>query len=306
MSLKSVSLVFDFRTSGRSIFELLDVLWSGDAIGAGTSKIKLDKGHLADLNDYVHGRLTEYVNNIDIKMKDIRTSVERENNNFSQHVNETKDHFKKVIKLNELEGWIHNISNLIRTKIESKADELKGNLRTLRDQDNILDLVGADHIINSIIDFIDKITDKISKFIKYGDDFMEAAFDIVSNTIVKMFVNLSEGFEDGVREEVLAHLNVVIPNIQIIKNQVTNFGDGINDILTQMTHLDDNVMVNNVPINKNATKQTSKPLAESKNLLLNLEIRNKVMESGLATLASNINLFISTRNTKNHCAHFYS
>ena len=32
-----------------------------------------------------------------------------------------------------------------------------------------------------------------------------------------MFVNLSEGFEDGVREEVLAHLNVVIPNIQIIK-----------------------------------------------------------------------------------------
>ncbi|MET1374801.1 hypothetical protein ABUR95_15685, partial [Staphylococcus aureus] len=105
--------------------------WSGDAIGAGTSKIKLDKGHLADLNDYVHGRLTEYVNNIDIKMKDIRTSVERENNNFSQHVNETKDHFKKVIKLNELEGWIHNISNLIRTKIESKADELKGNLRTL-------------------------------------------------------------------------------------------------------------------------------------------------------------------------------
>lgn len=70
-------------------------VWSGDAIGAGTSKIKLDKGHLADLNDYVHGRLTEYVNNIDIKMKDIRTSVERENNNFSQHVNETKDHFKK-------------------------------------------------------------------------------------------------------------------------------------------------------------------------------------------------------------------
>ena len=70
---------------------------------------------------------------------------------------------------------IHNISNLIRTKIESKADELKGNLRTLRDQDNILDLVGADHIINSIIDFIDKITDKISKFIKYGDDFIEAA-----------------------------------------------------------------------------------------------------------------------------------
>lgn len=65
-----------------------------------------------------------------------------------------------------------------------------------------------------------------------------------------MFVNLSEGFEDGVREEVLAHLNVVIPNIQIIKNQVTHFGDGINDILTQMTHLDDNVMVNNVPINK--------------------------------------------------------
>lgn len=121
---------------------------------------------------------------------------------------------------------------------------------------------------------------------------MEAAFDIVSNTIVKMFVNLSEGFEDGVREEVLAHLNVVIPNIQIIKNQVTNFGDGINDILTQMTHLDDNVMVNNVPINKNATKQTSKPLAESKNLLLNLEIRNKVMESGLATLASNINLLL--------------
>lgn len=267
-------------------------VWSGDAIGAGTSKIKLDKGHLADLNDYVHGRLTEYVNNIDIKMKDIRTSVERENNNFSQHVNETKDHFKKVIKLNELEGWIHNISNLIRTKIESKADELKGNLRTLRDQDNILDLVGADHIINSIIDFIDKITDKISKFIKYGDDFIEAAFDIISNTIVKMFVNLSEGFEDGVREEVLAHLNVVIPNIQIIKNQVTNFGDGINDILTQMTHLDDNVMVNNVPINKNATKQTSKPLAESKNLLLNLEIRNKVMESGLATLASNINLLL--------------
>ncbi|RXS41742.1 hypothetical protein ER615_14475, partial [Streptococcus pyogenes] len=84
----------------------------------------------------------------------------------------------------------------------------------------------------------------------------------------------------------------VIPNIQIIKNQVTNFGDGINDILTQMTHLDDNVMVNNVPINKNATKQTSKPLAESKNLLLNLEIRNKVMESGLATLASNINLLL--------------
>ena len=107
-----------------------------------------------------------------------------------------------------------------------------------------------------------------------------------------MFVNLSEGFEDGVREEVLAHLNVVIPNIQIIKNQVTHFGDGINDILTQMTHLDDNVMVNNVPINKNATKQTSKPLAESKNLLLNLEIRNKVMESGLATLASNINLLL--------------
>ncbi len=121
---------------------------------------------------------------------------------------------------------------------------------------------------------------------------MEAAFDIVSNTIVKMFVNLSEGFEDGVREEVLAHLNVVIPNIQIIKNQVTNFGDGINDILTQMTHLDDNVMVNNVPINKNATKQTSKPLAESKNLLLNLEIRNKVMESGLATLASSINILL--------------
>lgn len=267
-------------------------VWSGDAIGAGTSKIKLDKGHLADLNDYVHGRLTEYVNNIDIKMKDIRTSVERENNNFSQHVNETKDHFKKVIKLNELEGWIHNISNLIRTKIESKADELKGDLRTLRDQDNILDLVGADHIINSIIDFIDKITDKISKFIKYGDDFMEAAFDIVSNTIVKMFVNLSEGFEDGVREEVLAHLNVVIPNIQIIKSQVTNFGDGINDILTQMTHLDDNVMVNNVPINKNATKQTSKPLAESKNLLLNLEIRNKVMEAGLASLASSINILL--------------
>ncbi|MEK1786508.1 hypothetical protein WMH48_10700 [Staphylococcus aureus] len=194
-------------------------------------------------------------------MKDIRTSVERENNNFSQHVNETKDHFKKVIKLNELEGWIHNISNLIRTKIESKADELKGDLRTLRDQDNILDLVGADHIINSIIDFIDKITDKISKFIKYGDDFMEAAFDIVSNTIVKMFVNLSEGFEDGVREEVLAHL-------------------------------DDNVMVNNVPINKNATKQTSKPLAESKNLLLNLEIRNKVMEAGLASLASSINILL--------------
>lgn len=267
-------------------------VWSGDAIGAGTSKIKLDKRHLADLNDYVHGRLTEYVNNIDLKMKDIRTSVERENNNFSQHVNETKDYFKKVIKLNELEGWIHNISNLIRTKIESKADELKGNLRTLRDQDNILDLVGADHIINSIINFIDKITDKISKFIKYGEDFMEAAFDIVSNTIVKMFVNLSEGFEDGVREEVLAHLNVVIPNIQIIKNQVTHFGDGINDILTQMTHLDDNVMVNNGPINKNATKQTSKPLAESKNLLLNLEIRNKVMESGLGTLASNINLLI--------------
>ncbi|MCS4611779.1 hypothetical protein L2V02_13555, partial [Staphylococcus aureus] len=205
-------------------------------------------------------------------------------------VNETKDHFKKVIKLNELEGWIHNISNLIRTKIESKADELKGDLRTLRDQDNILDLVGADHIINSIIDFIDKITDKISKFIKYGDDFMEAAFDIVSNTIVKMFVNLSEGFEDGVREEVLAHLNVVRPNIQIIKSQVTNFGDGINDILTQMTHLDDNVMVNNVPINKNATKQTSKPLAESKNLLLNLEIRNKVMEAGLASLASSRNI----------------
>ncbi|MBE5665843.1 hypothetical protein HUZ99_06470 [Staphylococcus sp. SS87] len=267
-------------------------VWSGDAIGAGTSKIKLDKGHLADLYDYVHGRLTEYVNNIDIKTKDIRTSVERENNNFSQHVNETKDHFKKVIKLNELEGWIHNISNLIRTKIESKADELKANLRTLRDQDNILDLVGADDIINSIIDFIDKITDKISKFIKYGENFMKAAFDIVSNTIVKMFVNLSEGFEDGVREEVLAHLNVVIPNIQIIKNQVTHFGDGINDILTQMTHLDDNVMVNNVPINKNATKQTSKPLAESKNLLLNLEIRNKVMESGLATLASNINLLL--------------
>ena len=60
--------------------------------------------------------------------------------------------------------------------MKSKADELKGNLRTLRDQDNILDLVGADHIINSIIDFIDKITDKISKFIKYGDDFIEAAF----------------------------------------------------------------------------------------------------------------------------------
>lgn len=121
---------------------------------------------------------------------------------------------------------------------------------------------------------------------------MEAAFDIVSNTIVKMFVNLSEGFEDGVREEVLAHLNVVIPNIQIIKSQVTNFGDGINDILTQMTHLDDNVMVNNVPINKNATKQTSKPLAESKNLLLNLEIRNKVMEAGLASLASSINILL--------------
>lgn len=87
-------------------------------------------------------------------------------------------------------------------------------------------------------------------------------------------------------------MNVVIPNIQIIKSQVTNFGDGINDILTQMTHLDDNVMVNNVPINKNATKQTSKPLAESKNLLLNLEIRNKVMEAGLASLASSINILL--------------
>lgn len=59
-----------------------------------------------------------------------------------------------------------------------------------------------------------------------------------------------------------------------------------------MTHLDDNVMVNNVPINKNATKQTSKPLAESKNLLLNLEIRNKVMEAGLASLASSINILL--------------
>lgn len=42
---------------------------------------------------------------------------------------------------------------------------------------------------------------------------MEVVFDIVSNIIVKMFVNLLEGFEDGVREEVLVYLNVVILNI---------------------------------------------------------------------------------------------
>lgn len=44
-----------------------------------------------------------------------------------------KDYFKKVIKFNELEGWIYNIFNLIRIKIESKVDELKGNFRIFRD-----------------------------------------------------------------------------------------------------------------------------------------------------------------------------
>lgn len=62
---------------------ILIFVWSGDVIGVGILKIKLDKGYLVDLNDYVYGRLIEYVNNIDIKMKDIWIFVECENNNFS-------------------------------------------------------------------------------------------------------------------------------------------------------------------------------------------------------------------------------
>ncbi|MDK6298720.1 hypothetical protein QP156_11885 [Staphylococcus caprae] len=250
-------------------------IWSGDAVGAGVSKIKLDKGHLAELSSYVHTRLTNYINQIDSKMKDIRKSTVDEHNKFEQHVEETKAHFKEITKFKELEGLIHSSSELIKNSVNSKADYLKDRLTKLKNEDNIFDLIGADTIINGIIDFIDDIKSKVAKFITYGENIIEAILNIVNNTIVKMFLNPVNGFMDGAREEILAHLNIVIPNIQLVKKQVTNFGEGINDILKHMSRLDDNVMVNNVEINKNATKQESVSLEESKYLAVHLTIVEK-------------------------------
>ncbi|MFW3612432.1 hypothetical protein ACN9U3_08795 [Staphylococcus caprae] len=268
-------------------------IWSGDAVGAGVSKIKLDKGHLAELSSYVDTRLTNYINQIDSKMKDIRKSTVDEHNKFEQHVEETKAHFKEITKFKELEGLIHSSSELIKNSVNSKADYLKDSLTKLKNEDNIFDLIGADTIINGIIDFIDDIKSKVAKFITYGENIIEAILNIVNNTIVKMFLNPVNGFMDGAREEILAHLNIVIPNIQLVKKQVTNFGEGINDILKHMSRLDDNVMVNNVEINKNATKQESVSLEESKYLAVHLTIVEKIVEYGIKTLSSELTIIVT-------------
>ena len=267
-------------------------IWSGDAVAAGVTQIKLDKGHLAELSSYVHTRLTDYIKQIDAKMEDIKQSVEDEHRKFEQFVDETKVFFKEITKFNELESTIHIVSDVIKFKINRKADELKYSLTKLKNEDNILDFIGADHIINSIIDFIDDVKSKVSDFITYGEKLIEGLLNIVNNSIVKMFVNPVNGYMDGVREEILAHLNIVIPNIQIVKNQIMNFGKGIDDILQQMSNLDDNVMVNQVEINKNATKQPAFSLEESKYLPTDLEIVENTVESAIVNLLTAITFYI--------------
>ena len=283
--------------NGLKIYADMDVhtpifIWSGDAVAAGVTQIKLDKGHLAELSSYVHTRLTDYIKQIDAKMEDIKQSVEDEHRKFEQFVDETKVFFKEITKFNELESTIHIVSDVIKFKINRKADELKYSLTKLKNEDNILDFIGADHIINSIIDFIDDVKSKVSDFITYGEKLIEGLLNIVNNSIVKMFVNPVNGYMDGVREEILAHLNIVIPNIQIVKNQIMNFGKGIDDILQQMSNLDDNVMVNQVEINKNATKQPAFSLEESKYLPTDLEIVENTVESAIVNLLTAITFYI--------------
>ena len=67
-----------------------------------------------------------------------------------------------------------------------------------------------------------------------------------------------------------------------------NFGKGIDDILQQMSNLDDNVMVNQVEINKNATKQPAFSLEESKYLPTDLEIVENTVESAIVNLLTAI------------------
>ena len=107
-------------------------IWSGDAVAAGVTQIKLDKGHLAELSSYVHTRLTDYIKQIDAKMEDIKQSVEDEHRKFEQFVDETKVFFKEITKFNELESTIHIVSDVIKFKINRKADELKYSLTKLK------------------------------------------------------------------------------------------------------------------------------------------------------------------------------
>ena len=118
-------------------------------------------------------------------MEDIKQSVEDEHRKFEQFVDETKVFFKEITKFNELESTIHIVSDVIKFKINRKADELKYSLTKLKNEDNILDFIGADHIINSIIDFIDDVKSKVSDFITYGEKLIEGLLNIVNNSILK-------------------------------------------------------------------------------------------------------------------------
>ena len=231
-------------------------VWSGDALGAGAPHIKLDKSNLGELESYVHGRLTNYVEQINKKMKDVQQSVEEDHDKFHEYVERLKDEFKEITHFKKVESLIEYCSDSIKRMINRNVDLLCSDLNRLKFEKHISHFPGAAGIIDEVINILTDIEDKFAEIIHNGEQLVTGLLDICNNTIFKMFISPTLGFSDGVREELLAHFEIVIPNIEMVKKQVENYGDGIQDILSQMSHIDDNVMVNQVAINHSATKQT--------------------------------------------------
>lgn len=273
-------------------------VWSGDAIGAGAPKIKLDKAHLAELESYVHTRLSDYVSQIESKMKDVQQSVKKDHDRFEEYVDETKQYFKEVTHYKMIEGIVHSLSTFLKMAFNFKADDVITNLTELRNKDKFWDLVGGDVIISSLINLIEDAKTKFSKLISHGETLIFTLNDAVGTKIIKLFASPKFGFSDGVREEIMEHLNIVIPNIQKVNEQVEQFGDGINDIQTQMAHVDHNVMVNQVAINHQATQQTAPTIETSDYMEEGLGIIERVLINSISLYTSAILMAIEVAAVK--------
>lgn len=268
-------------------------VWSGDALGAGAPQIKLDKAHLSQLHHYVEGRLTEFVDDIRKKMNDADTTVSEEHARFQEKIEELEHEFEEITKLKDVEHFVETVCNNLKNQIISKIDGLNHQLERLKREEHFLDFIGMDTVIDSLQSTLTSLKNQITKIATHALELFEALRDIQKHTIRKMFISPIHGFEDGVREEITEHYDIVLPNIDIIHKQIANFGAGIQDILTQMSNIDDNVMVNNVSINTQATHQTQQTLNESNYMMARLTILETVIINGIRLLSINISTAIT-------------
>ncbi|WP_323704482.1 hypothetical protein [Mammaliicoccus sp. Dog046] len=267
-------------------------VWSGDALGAGAPKIKLDKSNLSELESYVNGRLTNYVEQISAKMKDVQQSVDEDHDKFHEYVDRSKDVFNKITHYKEIESIIDYCTGSLKGIISQSVNSLSADLNNLKYDKHISHLPGAEWIIDEISNTLHNIEDKFKEFINKGEELISGLRDIRNNHVQKIFISPTFGFIDGVREEMLAHFAIVIPNIEIVNKQVGNYGNGISDILTKMSNIDDNVMVNQVSINHSATKQTQETIQDSQYMQDKLAVIENNLDFGIKVFSKVVSYLV--------------